>query len=91
MKIAIPQSLNHARNRDRCDGDKTPCYICGKGKKPKRAETMIWVVDGGAVAATQEERVAPGGDMGLHPIGADCLRHNPQLKPFVIVRDTGAS
>lgn len=50
---------------------------------------MLYIHCGGGVAVTEAEANAlnasgeGGGDMGCHPIGPDCLRQHPQLKPYV--------
>jgi hypothetical protein len=65
-----------------------PCIIC---ELPVDSKKSMWihVVDGGGNAAEPNEAVAEAGDVGCHPIGPDCLRRQPQLKPvaFKLNRD----
>jgi hypothetical protein len=84
--IKIPRSPTAERNN--ATDDAAPCVICGKlVKAPK---FMLHVHQGGSHAVTAEEAAdlnANGGepsDCGGHPIGADCLRRHPELKPYVI-------
>jgi hypothetical protein len=62
-----------------------PCIVCGREITAKNP-AMLWVVDGGGVAATREEAkdTDPAGDLGLHPIGSKCLKNHPELVPYVI-------
>lgn len=94
--MAIPIELNRAEDRlvdaawariaqksanlDRRD-DFEPCYICGR-PLDTRADGTRWirVVDGGDSAAEQGEEIDPAGDLGLQPVGRDCLKkHRPAL------------
>lgn len=59
----------------------------GACKNPKY---YLWVHCGGYVAVTKAEGVrlnadpkTAGGDPGGYPIGADCLKKHPELRPYV--------
>lgn len=82
-------SDRYSENQDRfpCKGDAYPCVICGRPcPNPKY---MIWCHNGGNTAVTLAEGHRlnksghAGADLGMQPIGADCLRKNPQLRPYV--------
>lgn len=68
--------------------DAYPCVICGiPVNKPR---FMCHVVGGGGVALHPDDEhlfaadeAALNGDVGCHPVGADCLRRFPEMKPFV--------
>lgn len=64
-------------NLDRRD-DFQPCFVCGRPVDTKKA-TMRWlhVINGGSHAAEPDDKIDEGGDLGMHPVGADCLRRQP--------------
>jgi hypothetical protein len=67
-----------------------PCIICGRPcKDPKY---MIHEHEGGGTAVAEEEaaKLDGAGDMGLQPIGADCLDEHPELRPYVQVQGTAS-
>jgi hypothetical protein len=86
--IKIPRSKNYGRNRAASnDSSAYACVVCGKDlTDPQHA---LWVHEGGSHAVTQAEGERlnreghEGADLGAHPIGDDCLRAHPELKPYV--------
>lgn len=89
--IQLPRSKYFNRNREQSRGNYYPCAICGKNvKSPKYGVHMFWgdvaVTDAGAAAIIENE--GHGGDMGFYPVGSDCLRNNPQIKPFLIEEES---
>lgn len=65
-----------------------PCVICGREVKPGPKTAYVHLHYGGGVAILPEEeeqanRECPGGNLGAYPVGADCLRKHPELKPYV--------
>ena len=78
------------RRTGRWRADSTPCYICAEPIREERIKHMLHIHCGGGVAVTEAEAKAlnasgeEGGDMGCFPIGPDCLRQHPELKPYVI-------
>lgn len=85
--IEIPTSPKRTANEDRYGhpGGKTPCYICAKPIANERIRHMIHVHCGGGMAVTEEEaaKLDPAGDLGGQPIGPECLKKHPELKPYV--------
>lgn len=75
----------HENSQTRCSGDDWPCVICGRGiKNAETKSRWLHLVDGGM------HFLRPGvdwdddaSDLGSHPIGADCLKKRPWLRPFV--------
>lgn len=68
-------------------GDAYRCIICGKPcKNPKY---LVWEHLGGGTVVTMEEGKRlnaagkEGADLGGQPIGSDCLRKHPELRPYV--------
>ena len=86
MAIAIPFAPKRAENEDRThahsDGCQ-PCIVCGR--KVRKPRHMVHVHDGGATIVTEAESLLmdSSADLGLYPIGSDCLRTNPEIKPYV--------
>lgn len=87
-QLQIPTNENYSSNQDKfpCKGNTYPCVVCGKPcPNPK---FMLWVHCGGDTAVTIEEGERlnaageEGSDLGSQPIGVDCLRKHPELKPY---------
>jgi hypothetical protein len=89
MTVEIKRSPNFQRNLQtrRPPRDTEPCVVCGKTITGKAK--MVHLHMGGLVAVTDLEAEAleaqgrGGEDMGWYPIGADCLRNQPELKSYV--------
>src|SRR5690242_14568660 len=88
MTIAIPykDDFTDQMERTRAHGD-YPCIVCGR--KVRDPRYMVHVHGGGLTIATEQEAEElnkdeeGAADMGMYPIGADCLRKHPELKPYV--------
>lgn len=80
-KNPAPEEMKRARNTEAS----YPCVICGLPvSKPRFYCHMI---GGGGVAlhpADEAEYQPDGGDMGSYPVGSDCLRRFPEMKPFTV-------
>ena len=83
--IAIPSNPDFVKYSERCYGNELPCVVCGRPVKKPR--TMLHCFEGidWALDAEEAKTVDPASDMGLYPIGRDCLKKNPQLLPYVII------
>jgi hypothetical protein len=74
--MLIPDTSPRWEDNNARGGPGDPCIMCGKHiAKPK---FMVHVGHGGNYA------LDPAGDLGGFPIGVDCLRKNPTLKPYAI-------
>jgi hypothetical protein len=66
-----------------CPDGLTPCLLCGKPVKTPR----YWLHEheGGGVVVTEAEAATldEQSDMGMWPIGADCLKKHPDLRPYI--------
>lgn len=84
MAQEIERADSYRKNSQRCTGGEYPCIVCGKPIDPARATHMVHVHRGGGWAVTEEEagKIDQSYDLGLHPIGSDCLRRHPELKPY---------
>lgn len=83
--IAIPRRrVSEALKRARSTGDSYPCAVCGV--HVPRAKVFVHMIEGGGVAlhcADAEAYVPDGGDMGMYPVGSDCIKAHPELKPYI--------
>lgn len=85
--IEVPHHPDYRRNRERSgNGDYLPCVVCGKGcANPRYMVRLFW----GTTVVTDDEaeriieREGPGGDLSYYPIGADCLRRHPEIRPYI--------
>lgn len=75
------------RAREQRAGDAYPCIVCGLPVPYPRF--MVHVIKGGGVAlhAADENAYQPdGGDLGLYPIGPECRKRYPELRPYIHAR-----
>jgi len=67
-----------------------PCAVCDKPIDVDKHKLFVWVHDGGASVVTDDEGKElnasgrKGADMGLQPVGRECVRKNPEIKPYVV-------
>lgn len=86
--IRLVRNANYSKNYNGfTPGDSEgPCVICGRAVK---APAKYWVheVNGGGEACTPDEDEQhyqhDGGDLGAQPIGANCVKLHPELKPYI--------
>lgn len=85
--IKIPFSPDYSKNRHRYNqsDNNQPCIICGKLVKDQNNRYSVHVHNGGTYLVTEEEaaNLNDAGDCGMYPIGPDCLRQHPELRPYV--------
>jgi hypothetical protein len=68
-------------------GDQYPCVVCGRGVSKG---WRVHLHEGGSALVTEAEAAelnATGhenADMYGYPLGRDCLRAHPELKPYVV-------
>lgn len=85
--IEIPVSPQHNSNAEK-SGVFCPCVVCGKAVTS--ANPWMLRLFWGTTAVTESEarqiiaEQGEGGDLGMYPIGAECLRRNPALRPYAI-------
>jgi hypothetical protein len=82
-------------NEDRfhCDPKtQSPCFVCGKPVDTTKRFASVHIHEGGGVVVTEEEAAMmdSSGDMYSFPIGPECLRKQPALKPYVKYCDPDA-
>ena len=91
MALRIPENPRHGVNQRRypCEGDESPCIVCGKALKEPR--WLLNVINGGHDIATDEPPgdIDEAGDLYWLPIGTDCLRRHPELKPWAVPVEQG--
>lgn len=67
--------------------DTFPCVICGKPIKDTKVKHRVYVDNGGQHLLSPEAAAAhPENykELGMWPIGTDCLRQHPELAPYVV-------
>lgn len=76
----------YAPNRDKpCPLDADPCIICGRGIRKDRIRHWVHIHGGGDYIITEDEatNLDDPADLLFHPVGPDCLRRHPEIKPYV--------
>ena len=81
------RSPNYSKNLAYVKGA-YPCVVCGKPVPNPRY--MVHLHGGGGVLVTEEElpallqsgELTENADLYFYPIGQDCLRQHPELKPY---------
>lgn len=83
------QSAFYLRNqRLKRNADDLDCLVCAKPIKPYKAKHWVHLHKGGQCVVTPEESEkldAEGeadANMGLFPVGSDCVRNHPELKDY---------
>lgn len=84
MQALPPRTKNYHKNMSKA-GDLPTCIICGRGIKVE-SPAAVRVHAGGAAVVTEEEtaQMNASADLGVYPIGTDCLRRHPELKTYVL-------
>jgi len=81
--IPIPFSPDYSRNASRAPTGTMPCAVCGRPIKDGAWAYAVRIVNGGNAIGTDAEGDAePAADLGLYPLGRDCLRAHPELRPY---------
>lgn len=78
------RSPRYSQNQERfAKGDASPCVLCGKAVEKPRYEVHLH--QGGSHVVTEKEArcLDPGGDMGMYPLGAECYKRCPGIRPYV--------
>lgn len=78
--LAFTRSPNFQDNLRRA-GDSNGCIVCGKAVQP--GAPHIRMDTSGRAITDQYGDAHSAQDQGAFPIGPDCLRKNPQLRPYV--------
>jgi len=84
--IRVPMSDKRSDNKRRfpCHDDEQPCIICGRPVKHGGGGGAVHLVEGGdCLVRINEPYDNDAADLGEYPIGADCLRKHPELRPYV--------
>ena len=86
--IDIPRSPVKDRN-ERIYGDNAggACIVCSKPINTDRHKLWVRILYGcyicTAAEAEKEEAESPGSDTGYYPVGKECIKRFPQIKPYV--------
>jgi hypothetical protein len=81
--IEIPMSPHYGKNLQTWNSaDALPCVVCGKTVRNPKHYVHFWTA-AYAVMESEVPSLDVSGDMGHYPVGSDCLRQHPELKPYV--------
>lgn len=83
IDIPFNPDFNEQFDRSSKNGEFLPCVVCGRMCKNPRYLTHVH--GGFSVLVTEDEAktMNEGADMGMFPIGSDCLKKHPELRPYV--------
>lgn len=82
--IDIPKTPDYDK-QVKSQGKFPPCIVCGRPiKNPNHPYHLHMTVDGMAVSVAEAENLPDDEDQGCFPVGADCIRNHPELKPYII-------
>jgi len=81
--LKIIRNADYDKWKNRVKGDDAPCIICGRGAGSNAP--VVHVHNGGDSVVTDEEvaTLDDAGDLGLQPIGRNCLKKHPEYLPYV--------
>jgi hypothetical protein len=82
--IDIPMNKDFCEQAEKCKDAVQPCIVCGK--PAPTTPFSIHVHCGGGTAVTEEEaaKLDEGADLGMYPIGRNCLKKHPELKEYAV-------
>lgn len=91
--VEIPWTDDYDTNVERTNAHGrgfAPCIVCGRAVNVNSRHWEVRVHHGGShiVSEAEAERLNAEGhessDLGCYPIGPDCLKKNPDIKPFAV-------
>lgn len=84
--IEIPYPADYTKNLERHGMRKAlPCIVCDRATKAV-SPAMLRIFWGTHIVTDEEASqiiATKGGDLCSYPIGPDCLRRHPEIKPYV--------
>lgn len=83
--IEIPYNNKRIEQNEERYGcnDGTHCIICNAPVNPdQRVTYFVRVIASTDIGTPEEAKKDPSADMGWYPIGNDCLRRHPELRPY---------
>lgn len=80
----VPLKRSEFHTTEFYGGRTEPCVVCGRPIKTPR--WYVHVVDGGASVCDPNIENWPdgAGDLGWLPVGPECLRRHPELRPYTV-------
>lgn len=84
--IEVPTTEDYDKNANRARGEDYPCVVCGRAVKyGSRTGVGVHLGNGGSHLLLPSEVDPAASDyLGVYPLGGDCLRKHPELRPYVI-------
>lgn len=85
--IDIPSSPVKARN-ERVYGHNggAACIVCSMPINTEKHKFWVRLFEGCLICTAAEAEADPSGDTGYYPVGKECIKRFPELKPYVEVR-----
>jgi hypothetical protein len=82
--IPIPQSPNYRKNVAAYTAFSEPCIVCGKAiKDANRVRYLAITIYMEALLPSEIDTYPSDKQQGCFPIGPDCARKHPELKPYL--------
>lgn len=85
LDILRNPNAHEMEEKTRCANGQQPCVICGRPCDMKTSP-LVHLHEGGYTAVTEEEAATldPAADMGCYPVGKNCIKKHPELKPYLL-------
>lgn len=82
--INIPSSPVRERN-ERIYGNNGggACIVCSKPINTDKHRLWVRIFEGCFICTAAEAEADPAGDTGYYPVGKECVKRFPELKPYV--------
>jgi hypothetical protein len=91
--VKVPYNDDHHEQTQRTNAYRDgyePCVVCGRAVNQTKPHWMVRVHYGGdrvvtdAMADRLNEIGFANAELGGHPIGPDCLKQHPEIKPYAV-------
>ena len=90
-EIQVDENWHENQQRGRCRYPGcAPCAVCGRMVDTNKAHWMVHLHKGGFMAVTEAEAEAlnathgDNADMGGFPVGPECAKNLPELRPYLV-------
>jgi hypothetical protein len=86
--IEVPQTEDYGKNAAKARGEDYPCVVCGRAVKyGSSTGHVVHLGNGGGYLLLPTEVDPAASDyLGLYPLGGNCLKKHPELRPYVVAR-----
>lgn len=80
--IDVPTTPDHDKNYAKSNGGDSACIVCGRNTRHPAGYLRFDMSD--LNTALTAEEYSKAGEPAEFPIGADCLKNNPELSDYLI-------